>query len=91
MVAGVDDDGVAGPEQRAERADVRLVAGGEDDRVLGAHPLGELALELEVQRRRAVEQARAGQPGAVRGAARRARPASRARRRSARGSCSSRA
>ena len=29
VVAGVDDHGVAGPEQRAERADVRLMAGGE--------------------------------------------------------------
>ena len=34
----------------ADRAQVRLVAGREDDRVLGPHPLGELALELDVQR-----------------------------------------
>ena len=81
----------AGPEQRAERADVGLVAGGEDDRLLGAHPLRELALELEVQRRRAVEQARAGQARAV-ALERVARAlASRAGRRSARGSCWSRA
>ena len=65
VVAGVGDHRVAGREQRPERADVGLVAGGEDDRVLGAHPLGDLALELEVQRDRAVEQARAGQAGAV--------------------------
>jgi hypothetical protein len=64
VVARVGDDRVARREDRPERADVRLVAGREDDRVLGAHPVGELALELEVQRRRAVEQARAGQPGA---------------------------
>ena len=54
-----------GREDRAERADVGLVAGGEDERVLGAHPLRDLALELEVQVDRAVEQARAGQAGAV--------------------------
>src|SRR4051794_6850038 len=41
------------------------MAGREDDRVLGAHPVGDLGLELEVQRRRAVEQARAGEAGAV--------------------------
>ena len=65
VVAGVGDHRVAGGEDRAERADVRLVAGREDDRVVGAHPLGDLGLELEVQRRRAVEQARPGQAGAV--------------------------
>ena len=32
VVAGVDDDGVAGAEDRPERAEVRLVAGGEDER-----------------------------------------------------------
>jgi hypothetical protein len=52
-------------EHRAERADVGLVAGGEHDRVLGVHPLGELLLELQVQRGGAVEQPRAGQPGSV--------------------------
>ena len=65
MVARVDDNRVARPEQRAERADVRLVAGGEHERVLRLHPLGELALELEVQGDRAVEQARPREPGAV--------------------------
>ena len=74
VVAGVADDGVARAEDRAEHAEVRLVAGGEDDRVLGAHPLGDLALELEVQRDRPVEQARAGQAGAVASRARRGRP-----------------
>ena len=54
-----------GREDRAERADVGLVAGREDERVLGAHPLGQLALELQVQVERAVEQPRAGQAGAV--------------------------
>ena len=65
VVAGVDDHRVGGAEQRAERADVGLVAGGEDDRVVGAHPLGQLALELQVQGGGAVEQARAGEAGAV--------------------------
>ncbi len=41
------------------------MAGREDERLLGAHPLGDLALELEVQRDRPVEQARARQAGAV--------------------------
>ena len=91
VVAGVDDHRVAGSEQRAERADVGLVAGREDERVLGVHPLGDLALELEVQRDRAVQQARAGQPGAVAVQRVLGARASRARRRSGRGSCWSRA
>ncbi len=65
MVAGVGDHRVARPQQRAERAQVGLVAGGEDDRLLGVHPLRDLLLQFQVQRDRAVEQARAGQPGAV--------------------------
>ena len=65
VVAGVADHRVAGLEDRADAADVRLVAGGVDDRVLGPHPLGQLALEVEVERRRAVQQARAGDAGAV--------------------------
>ena len=65
MVAGVGDDRVGGAEDRPQRADVGLVAGGEDDRVLGPLPVGDLLLELEVQRRRAVEQARARQARAV--------------------------
>ena len=65
MVAGVGDDRVGGAEDRPQRADVGLVAGGEDDRVLGPLPVGDLLLELEVQRRRAVEQSRAGQARAV--------------------------
>ena len=74
VVAGVGDDGVGGAEDRPQRADVGLVAGGEDDRVLGPLPVGDLLLELEVQRRGAVEQARA-RSGPCRSArARRARP-----------------
>src|SRR5215218_9631805 len=64
VVARVGHDGVAGGEDRAERARDGLVAGGEHDGVVGAHPLRELALELQVQRGGAVEQARAGQAGA---------------------------
>ena len=63
-----------GAEDRPERADVGLVAGREDDRLLGAHPLRELALEVEVQVERAVEQPRAGQAGAVACRARRGPP-----------------
>ena len=48
VVAGVADHGVTGAEDGSDAAEVRLVAGGEDDRVLGFHPLGELALELDV-------------------------------------------
>ena len=65
VVARVADHGVAGAEQRRDAAHVRQVAGGEDERVVGAHPLGDLALELEVQRDRPVQEARAGQRGAV--------------------------
>jgi hypothetical protein len=64
VVARVADHGVAGAEQRADRPGVRQVAGGEDERVLGAHELGQVALELEVERERAVQEARAGEAGA---------------------------
>ena len=57
--------GVARPQQGAEGADVGLMAGGEDQRRLGLVPAGDLGLELEVQVERAVEEARAGQAGAV--------------------------
>ena len=59
--AGVDDDRVAGGQQRPQRGEVGLRAGRADERLLGAHPLGDLLLELEVQGDRAVEQPRAGQ------------------------------
>src|SRR3954471_950453 len=65
VVAAVAHDSVAGVEQRADRAGVGEVARGVDDRVLRAHPLGQLALELEVQRGGAVHEARAGQARAV--------------------------
>ena len=65
VVAGVADHRVGRAEDRPDRADVGLVAGGVDDRVVGAHPFRQLALEIEVERRGAVEQARAGHPGAV--------------------------
>ena len=65
VVARVGDHGVLRAEDRAERAEVGLMAGGEDERVLGPEPLGELALELDVQIDRAVEEARARQAGAV--------------------------
>jgi hypothetical protein len=65
VVAGVADDGVAGGEEGGDAAHVGEVAGGEDEGVLGAHPLRELALELEVEGDRAVQEARAGEAGAV--------------------------
>ncbi len=65
VVGGVDDHGVARAEQRAERAHVCLMACCEHDRVIGIHPLRQLALELQMKRRGAVEQARAGQAGAI--------------------------
>src|SRR4051794_24896743 len=65
VVGRVGEHGVAGGQQRAERAEVGLVAGGEDERLLGAHPGGQLALELKVQGDGPVEQPRPGQPGAI--------------------------
>jgi hypothetical protein len=66
VVAESRDDGVRpGASSVAQGAEVGLVAGREDERVLRAHPLGELALERQVQRRRPVEQAAARQTGAV--------------------------
>ena len=65
MVARVDDHRVGGSEDRAQHAEVGLMAGGEHERVLGVHPLRDLPLEVEVQRDRPVQQARARQAGAV--------------------------
>ena len=65
VIARVDDDRVAGGEDRPERAEVGLMPGREDQRALGAQPVGELLLELEMQVGRAVQEARAGQAGAV--------------------------
>jgi hypothetical protein len=65
VVARIGDHRVARGEDRAQRAHVRLMAGGEDERLLRAHPLRDLALELQVQARGAVEQPRARQARAV--------------------------
>jgi hypothetical protein len=65
VIAGIADHGVAGLEDRADAAEVRLVAGRVHHHVLRAHPLGELALELGVERGGAVQEPRAGDPGAV--------------------------
>ena len=51
VVAGVGDHRVARGEDRPQRADVRLMAGGEHERGLSVEPIGELALELEVAAR----------------------------------------
>ena len=64
VVARVADHGVCRLEQRADAAGVGQVAGGEDERLLGAHPVRQLALQLQVQRQRAVEEAGAGEAGA---------------------------
>ena len=65
VVARVRDDRVAGLEDGAEAAQVGLVAGREHEGRLRVHPLGELLLELEMEQRRAVQESRAGHPGAV--------------------------
>ena len=70
----VGDHRVARGEDRAERADVGLVAGREDERVLRPHPLRDLALEREVQVERPVEQARAWSARSRSARGRRARP-----------------
>jgi hypothetical protein len=58
----VEDDQVAGAEERRDRADVREIAAAEHDAVLGAFERRELALELAVQRMIAVDETR--RPGA---------------------------
>ena len=80
VVAGVDDHRVAGVEQRAERAHVRLMAGGEDDRVLAA-PSTPPARARAPDAAAWCRSAGASRSARCRSApARRARPASRARR-----------
>jgi hypothetical protein len=53
------------PEQRADRRQIGLMAGREDERRFGVEPLGELLLERHVQIDGAVQEARAGQAGPV--------------------------
>ena len=65
VVRSIDNHRVGGAQKRPERPQIGLMAGREHDRVLGLHPFGELALELEVQGDRAVEQPRAREPGSV--------------------------
>ena len=65
VIAGVDHHRVARAEDRPEGAEVGLVAGGEDQRSLGAEPVGQLLLELEVQVGGPVQEARSGQARAV--------------------------
>jgi hypothetical protein len=65
VVGGVDDHRVAAVEDRAQRAEVRLVPGREHECRLGIHPVGQLGLQLEMQTDRPVEEARPGEPGAV--------------------------
>jgi hypothetical protein len=67
VVGRVNDNCVLRAQYRPQSADVRLMAGREHERVVASHPLGELALELEVKRGGPVEQPRPGQAGAVAG------------------------
>ena len=61
VVSRVADDRVGRPKERPDRAQVRLVAGGEHERVLGSHPVRDRALELNVQGDRPVQEPRPGQ------------------------------
>jgi hypothetical protein len=54
VAVAVDEDDVAGAAQPADERQVRLIAGAEDDRVPFAEPVGELALEILVNAKRAV-------------------------------------
>ena len=54
-----------GPRIAGEAADVGLVAGSEDERVLGSHPGRDLFLELSVHRDGPVHQPRAGKRGSI--------------------------
>ena len=61
----VEDRVVLAPEQAGDRAHVGDVAGGEHERGLTAVEVGELLLELAVEVEGAVEEAGAGDAGAV--------------------------
>ena len=65
VVARVDHHRVRRAQQRAQRAHIRLMTRREHERVLRLHPVRQLALELEVQGDRPVEQARAREARAV--------------------------
>ena len=65
VAVAVDQDHIVGPAEAADEREVRLVAGAEDDRVTLAEPVGELPLEILVQRERAVGGPRSGRAGAV--------------------------
>ena len=55
VVARVGDYRVARPKDRSNRSEVGLVAGREYERVFGADPFSNLALQLDVQRDRPVQ------------------------------------
>ena len=65
MVEAVEEHVIAAAEQRRERAEAGLIAGGEDERRLLAEERGEPRLELVVEIERAVEETAAGRAGAV--------------------------
>ena len=65
VAGGIQKDGVVGLDQRGQQAHVGQVSGREHQGGLGAHPVGQLVLELAVQRQGAVHQAAAGTAGPV--------------------------
>ena len=62
VVERVGDDRVVGAEQRLEQPAVRVEAGAEEDRVLGAEELRQALLELLVQRLRPADEPHRGHP-----------------------------
>ena len=65
MAVAVDQNHIVRSAQRADERQVGLIAGAEDDRVPFAKPLREVALEVFVQRQRAIRRPRARGTGAV--------------------------
>ncbi len=58
----VAEHGVALLDQGRDKAQVGRVTGGEDERLLHSHPVGQQLLQLGVEGQGAVEQAAAGDP-----------------------------
>ena len=65
VAVAVDQDDVVHAAQAADERQIRLVAGAENQGVPLAEPVGELALEIFVQRQGAVGGSRTGRAGAV--------------------------
>jgi hypothetical protein len=67
VVEVVEDGDVAASQQRGEHAEIHLEAGGEGERGVALHELGDLLLELDVDVEGAIEQPRPGGARAVHG------------------------